>query len=320
MTGNRVVSAENFQAPGFTQILVRTISRRIPFDSFSFFSKKGWHDSVPGVLVIRDEDGDLNLNYHKYWIFLIVIVYATIFGQRYYSNNVEKEVKRTFNTITYEAQSSRLFSFVDTSTVFVFQQKGSNFKPLSSCARCISKNNHTITALVKPCAKGPGIDKVRSIMNSAIIETTDTIQFDLNRAKEVYDKYNETILIKDENYLFKDIYYLGQPIFYISGGGNYRTSENFPGKQISNTLITVNEYAIELLSIKNLEGDLDWINEFPVTPDFDPLRKRSVINLKADNFQLKKSYKSELKVKSNQQELTYWIYTRNYSLKIVRVE
>ena len=50
--GTRVVNAQG-QRPGFGTIAKRTLCRFIPFEPFSFFGQKGWHDSLSDTRVVR---------------------------------------------------------------------------------------------------------------------------------------------------------------------------------------------------------------------------------------------------------------------------
>ncbi len=54
--GTKVVSA-NGQKPTMGQIMGRTACRYIPFEAFSFFGNNGfpigWHDKIPGTIVIK---------------------------------------------------------------------------------------------------------------------------------------------------------------------------------------------------------------------------------------------------------------------------
>jgi uncharacterized RDD family membrane protein YckC len=50
--GTRVVDESGTRASA-RQIALRTICRFIPFEPFSFFGAKGWHDSIPKTRVVR---------------------------------------------------------------------------------------------------------------------------------------------------------------------------------------------------------------------------------------------------------------------------
>jgi hypothetical protein len=39
--------------------LIRTICRFIPFEAFSFFGQKGWHDSISGTNVVKTTEQSL---------------------------------------------------------------------------------------------------------------------------------------------------------------------------------------------------------------------------------------------------------------------
>jgi uncharacterized RDD family membrane protein YckC len=47
-----IVVTESGEAPTMGQIALRTICRFIPFEPFSFFGKKGWHDSISKTRVV----------------------------------------------------------------------------------------------------------------------------------------------------------------------------------------------------------------------------------------------------------------------------
>jgi len=51
------VIAKNGGKPGFWKIVGRTLCRQIPFEPFSFLGSTpvGWHDSLSGTRVVRDE-------------------------------------------------------------------------------------------------------------------------------------------------------------------------------------------------------------------------------------------------------------------------
>jgi len=48
-----VVQTEDGGKPSLGQVLGRTACRFIPFEAFSFFGEKGWHDSIPKTRVMR---------------------------------------------------------------------------------------------------------------------------------------------------------------------------------------------------------------------------------------------------------------------------
>lgn len=52
-----VVVDRDGRRPTLGQILGRTACRLIPFEAFSFFGEKGWHDSIPKTMVVRHVRG-----------------------------------------------------------------------------------------------------------------------------------------------------------------------------------------------------------------------------------------------------------------------
>ena len=47
-----VVIMEDGSKPPFGKIVVRTLCRFIPFEPFSFFGERGWHDSISDTRVV----------------------------------------------------------------------------------------------------------------------------------------------------------------------------------------------------------------------------------------------------------------------------
>lgn len=54
ITNTRIVSFDN-KSVSFGRIVGRTLSRRIPFNAFSFFGKIGWHDSISNTTLVKLE-------------------------------------------------------------------------------------------------------------------------------------------------------------------------------------------------------------------------------------------------------------------------
>ena len=52
LTELRVVN-EKSNRPGVNSLMIRSIARRIPFDSISFFLAQGWHDRLSETKVIQ---------------------------------------------------------------------------------------------------------------------------------------------------------------------------------------------------------------------------------------------------------------------------
>ena len=52
LIGTKVVDEEG-DPPSFGQIVGRSACRLIPFEPFSFFGARGWHDSISHTYVVR---------------------------------------------------------------------------------------------------------------------------------------------------------------------------------------------------------------------------------------------------------------------------
>lgn len=58
VTGTIVIEIESLDKPSIGQVLIRTISRLIPFEGFSFIDSRprGWHDSLSGTAVVNKKE------------------------------------------------------------------------------------------------------------------------------------------------------------------------------------------------------------------------------------------------------------------------
>jgi uncharacterized RDD family membrane protein YckC len=55
LTGSRLINHEG-NKPSFKQVFIRTISRLVPFEGFSFFANDGWHDKWSATMVVEEKD------------------------------------------------------------------------------------------------------------------------------------------------------------------------------------------------------------------------------------------------------------------------
>ena len=77
LTELRVVN-EKGEKPNFKSLIVRTLSRRIPFDSISFFSAQGWHDRLSETKVIQEKRTGIK-GFHYVILITCLILLYTIF-------------------------------------------------------------------------------------------------------------------------------------------------------------------------------------------------------------------------------------------------
>ena len=61
-TGTHVVDIDGNKPPAWS-IVIRTASRLIPFEAFSFLgsNKRGWHDTISDTFVIKDKQKSENI-------------------------------------------------------------------------------------------------------------------------------------------------------------------------------------------------------------------------------------------------------------------
>lgn len=85
LTESRVVNSKA-ESPNFSSIFLRTLCRNIPFDALSFFSQRGWHDSLSETYVVKEKTTGFKTN-KLLWILPFLIIYLLImyFGKEYFT-------------------------------------------------------------------------------------------------------------------------------------------------------------------------------------------------------------------------------------------
>lgn len=85
LTESRVVNSKA-ESPNSLTIFLRTLCRNIPFDALSFFSKRGWHDSLSETYVVKEKRTGFKTN-KLLWILPVLAIYLLVmyFGKRFYT-------------------------------------------------------------------------------------------------------------------------------------------------------------------------------------------------------------------------------------------
>jgi len=85
LTESRVVNSKA-ESPSSSTIFLRTLCRNIPFDALSFFSKRGWHDSLSETYVVKEKRTGFKTN-KLLWILPVLAIYLLVmyFGKRFYT-------------------------------------------------------------------------------------------------------------------------------------------------------------------------------------------------------------------------------------------
>ena len=74
LTELRVVN-EKGEKPSLKSLVIRSIARRIPFDSISFFSAQGWHDRLSETKVIQEKPTGVKGKYYFFLLFFLILSY-----------------------------------------------------------------------------------------------------------------------------------------------------------------------------------------------------------------------------------------------------
>ncbi len=69
LTDSRIINAKS-EIPDTVTIFQRTLFRHIPFDAFSFFGSRGWHDSFSETYIVKEKQNGVPAGY-MIWTFVL---------------------------------------------------------------------------------------------------------------------------------------------------------------------------------------------------------------------------------------------------------
>lgn len=78
LTGTRIYNEED-QIPSFKSTFTRTLSRLIPFDSFSFLFGNNWHDSLSDTYVVDEQKNGISQKFYFLFLGILMIIFTTLY-------------------------------------------------------------------------------------------------------------------------------------------------------------------------------------------------------------------------------------------------
>lgn len=306
------------QPPKFGQILIRTFSRRIPFESFSFFGDKGWHDSISGTDVIYEKKEGLVKFKHIIWVGLYIGIYIVLIASSSINKKIDKDREHDmYKTIELYQKKAKIEN-LNTGDLLFFRKRKRKYK-----------DDHTVVVVEK-------------ISNEEVFGTQYLVDYKnkINRSKYLRQSINENWKLQgqisiDKNQLFNAVlnrtaqqpFTLDSNDYFLNGiadvdNPEFRTndyrSESINGVKTTNSYRVVYDVStVEILSIEPLEGKVKWILDLPMKTTFNLKESIGGFWLK-EKVVGKKFSKSRMKIRCQGKEHDYIIFKYGSTLKFVK--
>lgn len=263
LTESRVIDGKG-NKPDFINIFTRSFFRFIPFEPFSFFGSKGWHDSLSNTYVAKEKRNGVKANtYLLIFPILIVGLLAIYFGRyAYVQHQIHESQKQKFELTKKQIEDQ----IKNISSNTIIHIEAADYTETYSGAKVYLKvesiSNNTITAslLIMESNYNESILKVEEYYNSfkSVVKKVTFNKSDLNKMYmhkfEDYEHYNmmkADILKENIPFRLVDIQTLYEPKLELTG------SRGFEGDKIT---ISLENYGwkADIIEYKSKSGDVKW--------------------------------------------------------------
>lgn len=269
------VLTDNEQKPDTNTILIRTISRYIPFEPFSFAGKRGWHDSLSKTKVVDEvSEGVHGAKYLLIFPFAGLVILGFILGeffyeqhQRYLEHKAEHE--REIAVLRYKLNNLSTSDVIEIRDV-----KFLNYSSTRTFLKIEIIDGDEISASVieyqgdpqslKSLERWYSLNKTAGRLTlvtfkRADLEKTYTPDYDQSDS----DKKNSTPILRDEkSYVTLSINRFFGPAIQDRGTGWLR--EDFT-MDLKNT-----GWPGNVTKLETLEGTMEWVDSLPMSIPTSP--------------------------------------------------
>jgi hypothetical protein len=318
LTGSRVIDEKTFENPGFGKILGRTLSRRIPFEAFSFFGTTGWHDSVSGTEVVAEDNSGTKRSYNAWWGVLIIGIYVVALLFPKVDRILDQGRRDNFVTQASISQHEASIGNLNAGDILAAKSNTSDYRAPNILLRVIKSNNGEITAQQLSTSVTNRFDRKTAIatLNNLDYTVIDTIKTTKNDLLLAFNKGRRKGLILEDSLSFRinQIFDMDHPEIK-SGSTSWKYND---GDQEWTFNLSHDLTPIEIIDIKQIKGSIKWQVALPVKSTFNEQFKQGEIQLTAKNISARRTHRSELTLRYNNEDHIYIMEGLNRKLRIYR--
>jgi len=256
LTETRVIT-EHGDKPDAGTIIGRTFSRFVPFEPFSFFGARGWHDKWSGTMVAKEvRTGVKGANY----FFIIPAALVLMFAFTFINEEVRAHKIKNFEiqrVALQRAKMDKMLGRLSTNDVLELDQKGSNFGFETTHLKVEKVDGDNITLLKIAYPKNHRINQLYLEelykRDKATLERLTFSRQEIKKAfkseREVYPVDGVPLNIKGESFYVKDIETFFTPNIKLSGADSYGP-EFYVG-------LTNTGHPADISDVKVVQGDIE---------------------------------------------------------------
>ncbi|MBW3521351.1 RDD family protein [Chryseobacterium sp. NKUCC03_KSP] len=288
LTESRVVNSKA-GSPNSSKIFLRTLCRNIPFDALSFFSKRGWHDSLSETYVVKEKRTGFKTN-RSLWILPILGIYLLVmyFGKRYYTEykaNIEfnNTMSEKLNFLGSEIKNPNTNQFFVVNDVDYY----GNIKNYGFKIEKIEGSKITIKRIIGESLSGSSFEQAKYLYEQQkdtakifVIRKYDLVNIFPNNQEELYRPVKTLEFFEPGiHYGIENVYNFNAPFLkaHISKDDN-----DYTNKKVTMYLHNLGASGT-ITNIKNQNNEIRWKTNFPLKMD-DPNSSPVVIQLENYNF------------------------------------
>jgi uncharacterized RDD family membrane protein YckC len=279
ISGTRVINANTLESPGFGQILGRTFSRRIPFETLSFLGSKGWHDSLSGTTLAAEDNFGQRRGYHVVWGLALLSIYVGSFAYVKVSEMIDRRRSQAFHTNTAIEKLKSSVANLQPGDLIGLRMKdnysasGEVLKVISASATHITSQRY-ISPQYQSMHTPEDVARVFATDGWLLIDTTTLDRPALMAAVQILG--NKDIQTGDGTlYHLTALFGAKLPIF-TSSGSSYRREDDV---EKYTHRFSFDKASITVESIEMLEGTVEWSDTFPLETPFDEAYARGQLVL-----------------------------------------
>ena len=314
LTGTRVVNSETLAPPSFGQILGRTFSRLIPFEAFSFFGKRGWHDSLPETTVVKEDNFGQSRRYHRYWWLLLVLALVGPWAYSSISGFIEEGRSREFRDAAYIAERQSQTRYIGEGLVIIGRNRN-DYRDDRKILRIISIEDSTLQVERYRNARirRPDLIKFFASPTTGPVDTATVSFSELVKAVPIRGQVN---VIADDTaqVIIEDLHNLAAPEF--RRGGIRRSTR--PGEEAFSVTYSYDVTPVEVVAFKNIQGELQLEGSLPIRARFDANSGNGSFTLNMTMPSSRKHYISELTLRFNGESLVYVMELQGNDMSLYR--
>lgn len=269
LTESRVVNSKA-ESPSSSTIFLRTLCRNIPFDALSFFSKRGWHDSLSETYVVKEKRTGFKTN-KLLWILPVLAIYLQVmyFGKRFYTEykaNIEfnNTMSEKLNFLESEIKNPNTNQFFVVNDIDYY----GNIKNYGFKIEKIEGSKITIKRIIGESLSESSFEQAKYLYEQQkdtaktfVIRKYDLVNIFPNNQEELYRPVKTLEFFEPGiRYGIENVYHFNAPFLkaQISKDDN-----DYTNKKVTMYLYNLGASGT-ITNIKNQNNEIRWKTNFPL--------------------------------------------------------